>query len=308
MFLTGAAGFVGSFTARELLRRNCEVSVLIRPGGNTWRVADIENRLNIVEGDLEALATIESHFKRVPPDAIVHLAWGGVAHETRNEPSQLNNIPAVTRLLETGLRYGCENWIGLGSQAEYGNHSGVISEAAVPAPNSLYGAAKLALCYLTESLCGAGGARSCWIRLFSCYGPQNDPAWMLPYMTRKLLRGERPSLTPGEQLWDYVYVEDVAKAVADLTLHPSAKGIFNVGSGAALPLRRIIEQVRDLIDPMLPLGFGDVPYRPDQVMHLEADISRICDATGWTPRVPLEEGLRRCVDWERSQLRQQAAS
>jgi nucleoside-diphosphate-sugar epimerase len=65
-------------------------------------------------------------------------------------------------------------------------------------------------------------------------------------------------------------------------------------------LRDIITQVRDLVDPALPLGLGEVPYRPDQVMHLEADISALHQATGWSPRRSLKEGLARTVEDERN--------
>ncbi|HUS34651.1 MAG TPA: NAD(P)-dependent oxidoreductase, partial [Verrucomicrobiae bacterium] len=77
---------------------------------------------------------------------------------------------------------------------------------------------------------------------------------------------------------------------------------FNLGSGRAESLRKIVETLRDAIDPKLPLGIGEVPYRPDQVMHLEADISKLTKATGWTPATSLEDGLKQTVAWHRQQL------
>ena len=101
-------------------------------------------------------------------------------------------------------------------------------------------------------------------------------------------------MTRGEQLWDFLHVEDAARAfVAAAESHTN--GVFNLGSGEANPLRKVIEMVRDLINPALPLGFGEVPYRPDQVMCLQADIMRITSETGWRPQTPLLEGLAKCV-------------
>src|ERR1019366_4311588 len=106
----------------------------------------------------------------------------------------------------------------------------------------------------------------------------------------------RPKLTRGEQMWDYLHVDDVASAVV-ATFDSDARGVFNLGSGRALRLRAIVKMIRDAIDPALPLGFGDVAYRPDQVMHLEADVSALRSATGWRPAIPLEEGIAGTVAW-----------
>jgi UDP-glucose 4-epimerase len=115
-----------------------------------------------------------------------------------------------------------------------------------------------------------------------------------------LLAGARPRLTRGEQRWDYLYVEDAARAIYEAAVKSEAQGVFNLGSGEAVSLRHILELVRDLVDPSLPLGFGEIPYRPDQSMRLETSIDRLRAATGWKPRVSLDEGLRRTVEWHKS--------
>jgi UDP-glucose 4-epimerase len=156
---------------------------------------------------------------------------------------------------------------------------------------------------LTQRLCDLYDMRFVWLRLFSAYGPGDDPGWMIPYVILTLLRGERPALTAGEQRWDYLFVEDAAEAICRVSIRPDAQGVFNLGSGEAHTVRSIVELVRDLIDPDLPLGFGEVPYRPDQIMHLQAEILRLGEATGWSPQVGLDEGLRRTVDWYRENIK-----
>ncbi len=147
--------------------------------------------------------------------------------------------------------------------------------------------------------------RFAWIRIFSLYGPRDNPDYMIPSLVEKLLRGEKPSLTAGEQLWDYLYVQDAAEAIVSVGQTAGAEGVFNLGSGRVETIRQTVEQLRDLIDPSLPLGFAEVPYRPDQVMHLQADISRLHAATGWTPRTTLADGLAQTIQWHRSKLGRQ---
>lgn len=139
--------------------------------------------------------------------------------------------------------------------------------------------------------------RFAWLRLFSSYGPKDNPDWMIPYLIGALQRREKPALTLGEQQWDYLYVGDVAEAIYLTALSGTAEGVFNLGSGRVDALRRIIEYIRDLIEPTLPLGFGAVPYRPDQVMHLQSDITKLQRETGWKPRTNLQDGLKKTVDW-----------
>ena len=189
---------------------------------------------------------------------------------------------------------GAGRFVGLGSQAEYGPLPGRISEAAPARPTHCYGAAKLATALVLERSAAASGRGFAWLRLFSSYGPDDDPTWLLPYLTRTLLAGERPKVTRAEQVWDYIHVADVARGVI-AAVDARATGIFNLGSGRALPLRQIIEVLRDLIDPALPIGFGEIDYRADQVMHLEADIGALQAATGWAPQMLIEDGLAELV-------------
>jgi nucleoside-diphosphate-sugar epimerase len=141
--------------------------------------------------------------------------------------------------------------------------------------------------------------RFAWLRLFSSYGPGDDPGWMIPYLILELLKGKTPALTKCEQLWDYIYASDVADAICRVASTPTANGFFNLGSGEAPPLSNTVKTLRDAIDPSLPLGIGQVPYRPDQVMHLQANNHRLRSLTGWQPNISLEEGLLRTVEWFR---------
>ncbi len=301
ILLTGATGFLGAHTARRLERADVEVALLARPQSNLWRLQPLPKNARVIHGELEKLP--EPEIKAFGADVIIHAAWHGVTNQHRNDPAQISaNLEPTVKLVELAQSCGVAHFVGLGSQAEYGPLNKKISETDATNPTTLYGVTKLAACHLTRQLCAQANIRWAWLRVFSTYGPMEDLTWMIPYLIRSLLRGERPALTACEQLWDFLYGPDAAEAICAVALQPRASGVFNLGSGRAEPLRKIVETLRDAIDPKLPLGIGEVPYRPDQVMHLEADVRRLEEATGWTPATSLEEGLSRTVAWHRAEL------
>ena len=301
VLLTGASGFVGAAVLRRLVAHERDVAVLLRESSDTGRIDDLLGRVTVIRGDVTRLEETRPAIDAFAPECVVHLAWRGVKGADRNSPVQLENLPAAIGLHRLAVAAGCSRLVGMGSQAEYGPQAGRIAEDAPTRPTTLYGAAKLATGILLERAAATAGQSFAWLRLFSSYGPGDDPSWMIPYLVDRLLAGERPSVTAGEQVWDLIHGDDAAAAVV-ATVDSDASGMFNLGSGTAWPLRDIIVTVRDLIDPSLPVGFGEVPYRPDQVMHLEADVSRLRAATGWSPAIDLRTGLRGVVEYHRARL------
>ncbi len=299
ILLTGATGFVGSFVTRCLLARDCDVAVLVRPQSNPWRIADILPRLHMIRGDLADLSIVTNDICAFAPDVTVHLAWCGVGNLYRNDPQQVTNLQISLSLLDAVHAAGCHSWVGFGSQAEYGIYGHAMSEELPTNPATIYGATKLCAGLLAQRMCDLYDMRFVWLRLFSAYGPADDPGWMIPYVILTLLRGERPTLTAGEQRWDYLFVEDVAEATYRVATKVDVQGIFNLGSGETHTVRGIVERIRDLIDPSLPLGFGEMPYQPGQIMHLQADITKLQTVTGWKPRTTLDDGFRETVEWYR---------
>lgn len=297
VLLTGATGFLGSWVLEQLLDGGDTVAVLLRDGADTSRITACLQRAQVIHGDLRDVAAFEPAVRAFAPDAVAHLAWDGVAGAERNAPRQWRNVSAALELVELAARCGAQHWVGVGSQAEYGPCANVISEDTPTHPTTLYGASKLATGQLAQALCGQLNLRFGWLRLFSSYGPRDNPSWLIPGLILAFRRGERPAVTRAEQLWDYIHVADAAAAVVSVLRTPGAQGFFNLGSGSAPALRDVIEKVRDLAAPGQPIGFGDVPYRPDQVMHLQADIRRLTQATGWRPVVGLDAGLRATVRW-----------
>ena len=110
-----------------------------------------------------------------------------------------------------------------------------------------------------------------------------------------------PDLTAGEQKWDYLYSADAADALYRMACHGRSGAVYPVGSGTARPLREYIETLRDAIDLALPLGLGKIPYGPQQVMFLQADITQLAADTGFAPRTAFADGIRATIAWAKTQ-------
>jgi nucleoside-diphosphate-sugar epimerase len=237
--------------------------------------------------------------RRFAPDLVVHSAWAAPNNKNRNSIEHAEHVAHTIELVKLTHAAGAKHFIGLGSQAEYGAAANQAAEDQPAQPTTLYGTAKLCAGLLAGKLCAELGIRFAWLRLFAAYGPGEDPGWLIPSMCHAFMNGQRPAATSGEQVWDYLYVEDAAEAVHRVAIAPSATGVFNVGSGRGYTVREVIEHVRDLINPQATVGFGERAYAPDQVMHMEANIDRLRQATGWQPKIDLKTGLRYTVDWFR---------
>ncbi len=300
LFITGASGFVGAATLSAALEAGHEVAAPVRPGSPAPRLEDMEGRYRRLPLDLRDTANIAAAMAEFRPDAVLHLAWWGVANSARFDRRQVtDNIETACALTEAAAASGAKAFVGVGSQGEYGADS-TMAEDALPRPTSLYGAAKVATLFLTRQLAEQAGLRHAWLRLFSVYGPGDNDAWLIPMLIGEMLGGRRPRTTLGTQYWDWLYVDDVARAILAVAVTPAAEGVFNLGSGRPVQVRSVIERIRDLAAPGMVLALGEISFRPDQVMHMQADISRLTAATGWTPRVGIEEGLAATVAWYRA--------
>jgi nucleoside-diphosphate-sugar epimerase len=191
---------------------------------------------------------------------------------------------------------GAKLFIGAGSQAEYGPYDRMIEPDDATHPTTLYGKAKLAAGSMVSQIAVDAGIRFAWLRVFSTYGPKDADHWLIPTAIKTIAAGKRMSLTACEQRWGFLHARDAAAAFRTVLEKPDASGIFNVGHPEAPALHETLTTLRDLVDPTVQLGIGDVAYRSDQVMILQAGTRRL-NALGWTPSVPLDQGLRETVEW-----------
>jgi dTDP-6-deoxy-L-talose 4-dehydrogenase (NAD+) len=297
VLVTGVTGFVGSAVARALLVRGHEVHALVRTGADRWRIRDIEAALHVVEGDLAVKEQWIEPLLGLRLDGCLHLAWyaepGKYAHHAGH------NVACLGQTLELLLLAEKARWqvfVGAGTCMEYDlSGSAKLDESAPVQPATIYGTAKLAAFMLGTRLASQLDVRFSWGRLFYLHGRYEDERRVIPSFVRAATRGERFSATPGDQVRDYLHVNDAAAAFVTL-LESRASGAFNVCSGQPVTVADLLARVARLMRAEHLLSLGSVPQRSDEPMHVLGDNSRLV-ALGWTPVMDLEGGLADTVTW-----------
>ncbi len=239
-------------------------------------------------------------------DVIYHLAWSGAGRrEERNRSSMIQamNIQYSIQVIDAAKQLGCKTFVGAGSQAEYGPcNIDKISTYTPTNPLELYGIAKYAAGKLASAHAQQLSMNCFWVRIFSIYGIYNSNGTMISSTIIKLLNGEEPVFTPAEQRWDYLNAKDAAKALR-LIGEQTGNKVYCLGSGIARPLKEYITELRDIVSPNAELGIGKLPYPPNPVMNLCADISELTKDTGWTPEVDFSDGIRELADHLRKEMK-----
>lgn len=295
--ITGPTGSIGIALINELINNDIEVIAVCRPGSSRMSRIPLHENVSIVECGLDSISKL-SDMITDKVDVFYHFAWDGTFGNTRNDMElQNNNVKYALQAVKAAKELGCTRFVGAGSQAEYGRVEGTLTPDTPAFPENGYGIAKLCAGQMTRILCEQLGMEHVWTRILSIYGPYDGENTMIMSTIYKLLKGEKPSLTAGEQMWDYMYSKDVARAFRLIGEKGKSGSTYCLGGGKARPLKEYVMMLRDAIDRSLPLGIGDVPYSDKQVMYLCADIEKLKEDTGFVPETQFEDGIRETIEW-----------
>ncbi len=291
--VNGALGSIGLALVEKLIKKGIKTYAVVYPGDD--RIPLIPKKAEIVPCDMRSIAELKNIIKE-SVDAFFHLAWMGTIGPGRDDMFlQTENIRCAIEAANVSAQLGCKVFVGVGSQAEHGRIEGLVKPESPCFPVNGYGMAKLCAGQMTRSFCSRLGIRHIWARILSVYGPNDSPLSVTRIIMDKLLKGEKPSLTAGEQQWDYLYVDDAAEGLYLMAEKGKDGAIYPLGSGTVRSLKSYFETIRNAIDPNLPLGLGEIPYAENQVMYLQADISSLNQDTGFKPQISFEEGIATAV-------------
>lgn len=288
---------IGSTLVNQLLNNGILVTAIIRPNSKKIKNLPSHQSLSIVECELDQLMSLSSQLDR-DYDVFFHFAWDKTYGDGRNDAhGQEQNIKNTLAAVDLAHTTGCTAFIGAGSQAEFGKVEGTLSDSLPKNPTTGYGIAKYTAGKLSYLLCNQYGLRHCWGRILSAYGPGDNNYTMVMSTVLGMLRGETMAFTKGEQIWDYIFSEDCANAFYCIGEKGKHGKCYTIGSGKPQLLKNYILQIRDSINPALPVELGKMDYYPDQVMKLVADITELTKDTGFVPKITFPEGIQRTIQW-----------
>ena len=296
--ITGATGAVGTALVAELIRENIEVLVFCRERSVRNERIPKHKLVTLKYCDLDGLCNVENDTGK-EYDVFFHFAWTGTTGSARNDMKlQNDNVRYALDAVNAAARFGCRLFIGAGSQAEYGRAEGKLTSDTPVFPENGYGIAKLCAGQMTRIAAHQLGMEHIWMRILSVYGPNDGNQSLVMSVMNSLCAGEIPKCTKGEQMWDYLFSGDAARAFRLAAEKGNDGKTYVLGSGRVRPLKNYIEEIRDVVSPGAQIGFGEIPYAEKQVMYLCADISELGQDTGYEPQMMFKDGIEqtwRCL-------------
>ena len=232
--VTGATGFIGKHLTRDLLNAGYDVSVAVR-SREKLKESGLEKEVSCFLFDLDAIpeGDLWSFFQR--PDIVFHLAWEGLPNYSSLHHIE-KNLPRHYRFLKGLAQEGCPRILVTGTCAEYGNQSGRLNEAGPALPDNAYATAKYLLYLMSRIVCERYGRILLWTRIFYLTGERGRPS-LFDDLGQAIRRGnESFDLSGGEQLRDFLSVEEVAFKLRKISEIADQSMLINVGSGSPVSI------------------------------------------------------------------------
>jgi nucleoside-diphosphate-sugar epimerase len=298
VLVTGASGFIGLPMVLELARRGEDVHALSTRLSPPEAVGVRWHRLDLLEGG----SGLDELVRELRPARLVHLAWHA-EYRRWGAPENVVWVESSLRLMRAFVRHGGRRLLVTGTCAEYdwSAEERTLGEyRSRMAPATLYGVSKDALRRVAHAYAACEGIELAWGRPFFMYGPREHPARLVASVVRSLLEGRHVATSSGEQLRDFMHVEDVAGALVALLDSPVV-GDVNIGSGVGVTVGEVVDRMVQLVGRPELIRRGSLPMRPGEPRRLVADIARLRDEVGYYPRIALADGLAATVRWWEAQ-------
>jgi len=274
-FITGASSFIGVELCRYLSDNGHEVIAMSRRANEHLEEIAKDGHLEVFSADMHTLPEL---VKDVKADVFVHLAWAGALLGQRdNQELQEGNISFSLECVKLSKRMGCQLYVDAGSQAEYGIIPGVITEETPCNPVSAYGKAKLQMYRDTSDMTQRMGLKYIHLRILSVYGENDHPNTLIISSLKKLKNGEPIEMRSGGQKWNYVYVKDAARQIAELSIHAVNdeafhQEVYNIASNDTRKLQDFIIAMKEIMGSESELSFGG--YNPEKDVNLNPDTKK----------------------------------
>lgn len=293
--VTGSTSMIGCAIIEELIKHDevKRIYAVVREGCTKLDRIPNSKKVKIVQCNLDSYCKLVSLINEYDLDVFFSVAWDGTGQGRNNDILvQSMNITSTLYALRASKQLGCKKFIGVGSQAEYGLLDvDRISPNSPTNPIQAYGICKLAACNLAKQEAQKLGIDFFWVRVFSVFGKNDRSTTLISTLLQKMRSNEPVAITKAEQVWDYLYVEDAARAFYLIAKKSIGSKIYCLGSGESKPLKDYIEDIKSIVNPQAELRYGAIPYSTNTIMHLCADITLLNEDTGFTPFFSFKDAI-----------------
>ncbi len=301
VLITGAAGFVGANLTRRLIELGARVYVIVKRSTNMWRLREVEEKFSMHDVSLTDEKKLTELVRKIKPMYVFHLAArGAYSYQTDCAEMIEVNVRGTATLLSALREVPYRGFVNTGTHSEYGFKRHPLQEIDVLEPVSFYAATKAAATHLTQVFAIQEKAPAVTLRLFSVYGPWEEPTRLIPTIITRALKGEPLLLTQGRERRDHVYVGDTVEAYLFSALSAAKhKGaVFNVCSGRQYAIREVVATLEKIVGK-LDKRWGTYPARSWDTDYWVGDPTYMARTIGWRVTTALEEGLKETVEWLR---------
>lgn len=275
-FITGASSFIGVELCRYLSDNGHSVIAMSRRENEHLEEIKKNGNLQVFRADMQSLF---EKAKDLRADVFIHLAWAGTTHEDRNNPSiHEENVRLSLECVKLAKQMGCQLYVDAGSQAEYGIVPEVLTEDTLCNPITAYGKGKLKMYQESGILTKELGLKYIHLRILSVYGENDHDETLIKSSLRKLKANEPIVMRSGGQKWNYVYVKDAARQIAELSIYAVNdngfhREIYNIASNDTRKLQDFIIAMKSIMGSLSVLSFGG--YNPETDVNLEPNVGKI---------------------------------
>lgn len=299
VLITGANGFVGSHLVRDFLSKHHKVHIIIRPNSNLWRLEGIISKLTKHTLDLRQNKALNQLLRRVKPNIIIHTAAAGIYRNRHLPEKQMleHNTLATLNLINAASSIPYRAFIHTGSSSEYGPKDTPMSESDKCFPQNMYALSKLAATQAAQLEARTKKKPIVILRLFSPYGPNDDPRRLIPYAIRQAVQNKALKLAKPSAVRDYIYIDDVIKAYHQAIKYAKKyKGeIFNIGSGTEIKTNQVIKEIMKITQSKTQVLWGEETPSTQDSSHWRANITKAKRLLKWAPKFNVARGVAKTL-------------
>ena len=280
------------------LHNNYKIWMVVRNKKNICESFVKENNINIIECDLKNYNTLDSLFTEKNFDCFYHLAWEGSSGDLRkNYEIQLKNAKASAQAVKIARLLKCKRFIGAGSVTELMYRDYLQTDNSKPEMVTCYAIGKITAEYLCRCLCVEYGIDFIWSYLSNFYGKGDTTQNFINFIMLSYMNNIIPDLTEGNQLADFMYVSDIARALRLLGERGISGNSYYVGYADPKPLKDYVIEIRNLINPEIETGLNRKVFKGLNIDFNKIDIEKIYKDTGFKPSISFDKGIKLTFDW-----------